>query len=141
MRNNISNILLGLGFAGLLIGSAYIQTDLKNKPQIFMLLFGALTLISFFTKYETVSTTLLYLLLGALLFMDYCFFTIWIDGIISIHPDWTGIYGMLTGLILSPLTILFYHKIKRRNRKMEVAVITIFMFVTAIIYVKYELFQ
>ncbi|HEY8917807.1 MAG TPA: hypothetical protein VIM87_15290 [Chitinophaga sp.] len=138
MKNNLSNLLTGLAFAGLLIGSAHMQMQLKNKPQVFMLLLGVLTLISFFTKYKTISTILLYMLLATLLYMTYFSLTYLV---ITGSDDWLGIYGIMTGLILSPLTILLYHKMKRRNKKMEVAVTAIFVFVTTLVYINYELLQ
>jgi len=114
------------------------QMQLKNKPQVFMLLLGVLTLISFFTKYKTISTILLYMLLATLLYMTYFSLTYLV---ITGSDDWLGIYGIMTGLILSPLTILLYHKMKRRNKKMEVAVTAIFVFVTTLVYINYELLQ
>ena len=50
MNYKISDILIGLIFVLLIIGTGFMQTQLKNEPQIYMLIFGLLTLVSLFAK-------------------------------------------------------------------------------------------
>jgi hypothetical protein len=148
-----TDILIGLLFAGLLLGTGFMQTDLKNEPQIFMLLFGLLTLGSLFAKQPFKTSIPFYILLGTMLYINIFILTNFIIDTISPGDGWvvdtTGvrhrvmqmnwIWGVLTGLVLSPLTIVLYHKKIKRNRVLEISLTTIFIILTAIIYIKHEI--
>ena len=152
MSYKISDILIGLVFAGLLIGTAFMQTDLKHEPQVFMLLFGLLTLGSLFVKKPFKTSIPFYVLLGTMFYINVFILTnLVVD---TIHPDDGWIvanngerhrimqmnwWGVLAGLVLSPLTIVLYHKKINRNRALEISLTTVFIVLTAIVYVKYEI--
>jgi glucan phosphoethanolaminetransferase (alkaline phosphatase superfamily) len=152
MSYKISDILIGLIFAGLLIGTGFMQADLKNKSQIFMLLFGLLTLGSLFAKQLFKTIIPFYILLGTMLYINIFILTNFIIDRISPGDGWVvdnigerrrvmqmnWIWGVLAGLVLSPLAIILYHKKIKRNRVLEISLTTIFIILTAIIYIKHE---
>ncbi len=143
MTIKIADLIIGFVFIGLLIGSATVQPPLKEEPQIIMLLFGGLTLASFFTKSRAISTVLFYLFIGILLFINYTVLTIII--ITKINPVNSspnvlyGFWSFLLALFLSPFTIIIYHRLQMRNRIIEIAGTAIFILITTIVYMKYEL--
>lgn len=143
MTIKIPDIIIGLVFIGLLIGSASVQPPLKEEPQIIMLLFGGLTLASFFTKAKAISTVLFYLFLGTLLFINYTILTIIIISKINpinSRPDILyGFWSFLSALLLTPVTIIIYHQLQMRNRIIEIAGTALFILITTITYIKYEL--
>lgn len=49
------------------------------------------------------------------------------------------IWAVLAGLVLSPLTIILYHKKTQRNKALEILFTTVFIILSAIIYIKYEI--
>jgi hypothetical protein len=152
MSYKISDILIGLIFAGLLIGTGFMQADLKNKSQIFMLLFGLLTLGSLFAKQLFKTSIPFYIFLGTILYINIYILTNFIIDTISPGDGWVvdnigerrrvmqmnWIWGVLAGLVLSPLAIILYHKKIKRNRVLEISLRTIFIILTAIIYIKHE---
>ena len=153
MSYKLSDILIGLIFAGLIIGTSYIQTELKNTPQVFMLLFGLFTLSSFFAKQPFKTSIPFYFLLGKLIYINIFQLTNLIVNSINPENGWivdnnceryrvmqtNWIWGILAGFILSPLTIVLYHKKITRNKVLEISLTTIYIILTAIIYIKHEL--
>ena len=147
-----SNIYIGLLFAGLLFGTGIMQTHLKNNPQLFMLIFGALTLTSFITKQKIITTWLFYILIGTMLYINYFMLTNFIIDLINSDRGWvefegerhrvmdtSWIWGVFLGFILTPLTIILYHRKKVRNRSIEITVTSLFLVITTAIYIVYEL--
>lgn len=153
MNYKLSDILIRLLFAGLIIGTGFMQTKLKNEPQIYMLLFGLLTLGSLFAKQPFKTSIPFYILLGTMLYINIFILTNQIVNIISPDDGWVvdtngerhrvmqmnWIWGVLAGLVLSPLTIILYHKKIRRNKVLEISLTTIFIILTTIIYIKHEI--
>jgi hypothetical protein len=153
MNYKLSDILIGLVFTGLIIGTGFMQTQLKNEPQIYMLLFGLLTLGSLFAKQTFKTSIPFYLLLGTMLYINIFILTNQIVNIISpdhgyvVDSNWerhrvmqmNWIWAVLTGLVLSPLTIILYHKKIQRNKALEISFTTAFIISTAIIYIKHEI--
>lgn len=153
MNNKLSDILIGLLFAGLIVGTGFMQTQLKNQPQIYMLLFGLLTLGSLLAKQTFNTSVPFYILLGTMLYINIFILTNRIVTIISPNDVWGAdtngerhrvmpmnwVWGVLTGLVLSPLAIMLYHKKVKRNKRLEISLTTIFIVLTAIIYIKHEL--
>jgi len=154
MNYKLSDILIGLLFSGLIIGTGFMQTQLKNEPQIYMLLFGLLTLGSLFARQPLKTSIPFYILLGTMLFINIYILTNQIVNAISPDDGWlvntngerlgimrmNWIWGVLAGLVLTPLTIVLYHKKIRRNKVLEISLTSIFIILTAIIYIhlKYE---
>ncbi len=50
------------------------------------------------------------------------------------------VWSILAGLVLSPLIIVQYHKKIKRNKILEISLTTIFLILTAIVYIKHEMF-
>jgi hypothetical protein len=155
MSYKLSNILIGLLFAGLIIGTGLMETDLKNGPRIFMLLFGLWTLRALLAKQQLMASILFYILLGTMLYINIFISTNLIVNIINPDGGWivdnngerhrvmqmNWIWGVLAGLILAPLIIVLYHKKIKRNKVLEILLTTIFIILTAIIYIKYEILR
>lgn len=147
----IKDILLIILFLAMLVGTGMMQTHLKEKPQLGMMFLGAFTLVAFILKTKTVSTGLFYLLIGMLLFVNYFMITDWIIHFVNPNRNWvvvngikhptmdfSWIWGVIAGLILSPVTIVLYHKNNRRNQFIEIATTVLFLMVTISIYFRYE---
>ena len=153
MNFKFSDILIGLLFIGLVIGTAIVQTHLKNKPQIIMIGFGLLTLASLFARKPFKTSIPFYILLGTMIYINVFIVTNFFLNVISPDDGWVvdnngerncvmqmnWIWGVLSGTIISLLTILVYHKFIKRNRLLEISLTTIFITVTIIIYVIYEI--
>lgn len=153
MKYKLSDILTGLIFAGLITETGFMQTQFKKEPQIYMLLFGLLTLGSLFTKQSFKASIPFYILLGTMIYINIFILTNLIINIISPDDGYivdsdgekrrvmqlSWMWGVLAGLILSPLTIVLYHKKVRKNKMLEISLTTIFIILTAIIYIKYEI--
>ncbi len=106
---------------------AYAQTGIKAKPQIYFIVFSAVTTLALFTNRER-GSRVLYLILISLLYYV-AFFTVSMliidliapdrattyleDGSMVKLMDFSFIYAVMVGLVLSLITILVY----LRNRK------------------------
>lgn len=153
MKNQISNLITVLLFSGLLIGMGLTQTHLKSMPQIIIFLFGVLTLGSLSIKSSFINSIPFYVVLLVMLYINIYLFTNLIVDLIHPYQGWTTnsdgtvnrrmntnwIWGIFISFILSPLAVIFYHKKIERNKVLEISFITIFIILTAIIYIKYEL--
>lgn len=151
MNIKLSEILIGLFFAGLIIGTGFMQTQLKNESQIYMMLFGILTLVSLLAEKSLKTPIPFYIFFGILIFTNIFIVTNLIVNLINPYDGWSvntngervrvmqmnWIWGVLVGLVLSPLTIFLYNK--KRNKMLEISFTTIFIILTVIIYIKYEL--
>jgi hypothetical protein len=154
MSFKLSDILVGILFIGLIIGSGFIQTDLKKDAHLFTLCFGLMAFISLFSKPPFKSSLPFYMLLGLMIYFNILIFTGPIVNILNPDDGWVvdksgerhrimqmnWAWGALIGLIISPLTILFYHKFIRRNKYLEILFTATFVVVTGITYIKYQLF-
>jgi hypothetical protein len=119
-----------------------------------MLLFGFLILGSLFAKQPFKISIPFYILLGLMLYINIFILTTLIVNKINPDDGWfiesngerhrvmqmNWVWGVLLGVIFSPLTTILYHKKIQRNKVLEVSLTTIFIVVTAIIYIKYEIF-
>jgi len=129
------------------------QTELKNKPQVFMLLFGGLTLGSLLLKKPFHTAIPFYVLLGTMLYINVFIITNQLITLMNPDEGWfidsngerqrvmqmNWIWGVFTGLILSPLLVILYHKKINRNSLIEISMTTLFIISTAIIYIKHEM--
>ena len=152
MKLKFLDILIGLTFIFLIIGAAIMQTGLKNEPQIEMILFGFITLASLFIKQPNNTSILLYILLAMLIYINTFIVTNFIVNIINPDDGWfvdnTGrhrvmslnwIWGVVAGIIISPLMVIIYHKFVKRNRLLEILLTIFFIITTIIIYIIYEI--
>jgi hypothetical protein len=153
MSFKTSNIISGLFFFSLIIGAGFMQTQLKSSPQVFMLLFAIITLGSFFIKHQYKNSILFYILLGAMVYINIFnltnYFVSTINPDNNIFVDYNGqkhqvmqmnwIWGVIVGCILSPLAIIFYDKKIQRNKLIEIIFTAVFIIMTAIIFIKYQL--
>lgn len=142
-----TDIFIGLIFAALLIGTTQTTIGLKSEPKIALLFFSGLTLLTYLTKQDRIATILFYILFGTMLYINFYLLSNILLDILNPNRDWividgqrrkvmdaSWIYGVIVGLILAPLMILLYHQKIKRNRIVETATTSIFLIVTAIIY-------
>ncbi len=151
MTKRYVNVIIGIVFAGLLIGTAVLQTHLKNKPQIFMLVLGVLTFSSFVFRKKLIATILFSIILGIMLYVNLFLLTNFIVDTVNPDKEWgdldevrhrgmdmNWIWGVQAGIILSPLILFFYHISKLRSRMIETVVTALFVITTMVIYIIYE---
>jgi hypothetical protein len=152
MKIDISKATLGIVFAGLVIASASVQVDLKEKPQIFMLAFSSVTLVSFFIRPTILCTLLFYILLSFLFYIAYFLLLTFLIDLFSTTPKWevyngirrpiknmNWVWGAIAALFLSPISVVIHHKQKMRIRAFEIATTSFFIAMTAVIYITFEL--
>ena len=153
MNLKLSHILTGLLFAGLIIGTGFMQTELKSTPQLFMLLFGLLTLGSLVAKQPFKTSILFYILLEVMLFISIFILTSLIVNTIMPDDGWVvddkgeryrvmemnWMWGVLAGLVISPAVVFLYHRKIQRNKVLEISLTAIFIISTAIIYITHEI--
>lgn len=145
------NVIIGIVFAGLLTGTAILQTHLKDKPQIFMLVLGILTFSSFVFRQNRIATILFSIILGVMLYVNLFLVTNFIVDILNTDKDlgelsemrhrgmdMNWIWGVMVGIILSPLILIFYHINKLSNRMIETVTTVLFLTTTIVIYIIYE---
>lgn len=153
MSYKLSVILTGLLFAGLVIGTGFMQAGLKALPQVFMLLFGLFTLGSLFAKQPYKTPIPFYILMGVMLYINIFILTSLIINTIMPDDGWivdsngerhrvmpmNWMWGVLVGLVISPVAIFLYHRKMKRNKVLEISLTTIFIILTAIIYIAHEI--
>lgn len=151
MPNRTSDLLSGIVFLLLVLVTASEQTEVKEEPQIFMLLLGAGTLLFLLIGLKPASTILFYILLGVLLYVNYYLLTVWILDTIDPEPKWIEVDGerhhviktgeiffaLVAPFFFSMFTVVLYHKKMRRNHTLEVAMTALFLLVTAVVYFSY----
>jgi hypothetical protein len=151
MKLKLYDILVALVFALLLIETCINLNGIKSGPQLILLLFGGVTLTAIIIKQNVLSRTLFYIILGLIFYINYFELINWIMGFIDPNRGWaldnnevrlgkvmdmTWIWGLLLGLILSPLTVLLYHKVIHKNRTVEILVTIAFTGIIAIAYIR-----
>lgn len=146
MNLKISDAFIGLVFIGLLIGTATLLPSFKSKLHIPILAFGLMTLASLFVRKPFKTSVPFYIFLAAMVYINIFILTnLFVD---AINPEvgWiidekgerrrvmqmNWVWGVLSGLIISPLTILIYHKFVKRNRYLEISLTIIFIVMTTI---------
>ena len=153
MKKQLSNILIAIVFCGLLVGMGFTQTLLKSLPQLIMIFFGMLALGSLIIKRSFISSIPFYIVLGVMFYINIFLLASAAVDFIHPHQDWTTqndgsidrspnlnwLGAIIVSFFLSPLSIVFYHKKIQRNKGLEIAFITLFIIVTLIIYIKFEL--
>lgn len=140
------DFITGMIFTLLSIGTAISAAQLKTLPQIFLLILSFITLISFFSKNQALPTSLFYTLVLIMLYSNFFMLAAWL--VDSIYPErgWVEVDGkkrkvmdmswvwcVLCGLFFSPISLFVYHKVKMRNRAVEIIVTTIFVVLMAMI--------
>ena len=155
MKYKSIDSFIALLFIGLLICTGYTQFDLKKEPQIYMLLFGILTLVSLFAKPPFRTGLPFFILLGVMCYISIFVLNIEIMNIINPEDGWitdsngekqrvmrmNWIWGVFLGLLLSPILVTLYQRRIKRNTSLEIAFTTVFILVTAIIYIKKYVFK
>lgn len=150
MGHRLLDVFVGIIFAGSLVGMGFMQTRLKDGPQLLLLAFGLLTVVSFYAKPPFRSSVPFYILLGAMLYTSIFLLVHLITNSIAPDTAWiidahgerrrvmgmNWIWGVLAGLILSPLMLILYHRKVRRNRILEISLTVVFILSTGIIYFK-----
>lgn len=146
-NNRFTNIATELLFIFMNFGTGFMLSNLKTDVLVIMLVLGFLALSSILVKSFTTSI-IFYLFLGMMIFINVIFvknvvidnpnsFDIW-----SIYTDSEKIsdipnnivWGVLLGLVISPVLVFFYHKKIHRNQYLEVAFTVIFIVVTILLF-------
>lgn len=154
MNVKLLNILIIILFTILLVGTAIAQLQIKFIPQICLLFFDLLILLIFIIGQGNISTIVFYIFIGLRLFINFCMLTYWIihiinpNGGISISENGethlnmdlaTPFFSGLAALLFTPLVIYLYHKKIKRNRKIEMTAIVVFIVSTiCICIIKYK---
>ena len=147
-NNRFTNISTELLFIFMNFGTGFMLSNLKTDVLVIMLVLGFLALSSILVKSFTTSI-IFYLFLAMMIFINIIFiknvvidnpnsFDIW-----SIYTDTEKIsdipnnivWGVLIGLVLSPILVFFYHKKIHRNQYLEVAFTVIFIVVTILLFI------
>src|SRR5690606_18768239 len=124
MNLKLSHILTGLLFAGLMIGPGFMQTELKSTPQLFMLLFGLLTLGSLVAKQPFKTSILFYIFHDVMPVISIFLLASLIVNRIMPDDGWVvddkgeryRVMGMnrmwrvLARLLISPAVVFFWHR-------------------------------
>lgn len=153
MKYTLADILIALGFMLLIIGSNMIQSGLKNDIQLYLILFGLVSLASLFSNGAFKTKLPFYILLGIMLYVNIFMLTnyvvnklqadnAWItdnNGQKHRIMQWQWLWGALSGIIISPLLVLFYHTKIKSNKIIERAYIIMFISASILIYVKHKL--
>lgn len=109
--------------------------------------------MTFMLKQEKIGEVLFSILLGTMLYINYFILTNWIldianpdkgwvevDGIPRRVMDTSWILGVIIGPILAPLTIFLYRKNVKRNKIIEMGFTTLFVLITTVVYIVFEVF-
>ena len=153
MPFKFSDLVIALLFLGLVIGTAMMQGHLKNGPQLLMLVFGLVTVASLIARKHFKTPVFFYLFLGAMVFLNVFMLTTHLANVLNPESGWiidsngvrqrvmnmTWIWGVLSGLILTPLAILAYHRFVQRKPILEISLTVVFLVVTTIVYVQHEI--
>lgn len=145
--------LIALLFAALLINAGILQSDLKEMPQLVMISFGVVTLVSFIFIPGSIFTTLLfYTITGFMLYSAFFGLSEQVKDILYPDIGWiehkgekkqvmdmSWVWSVAAGFVLSLLTLILYHRLKLRNQKLEFGVISLFLAMTVVIYFGFEL--
>ena len=145
-----TDILISVVLACLLIFSGVVQTSLKGAPQIVMLVWGGLTLLSLLMSQGRVANFMFTVLFGTLLAVAYFalifLFTSWMsdpyidsEGIRR-HPMPTGelLLGFVGASVLTPFTISIYRKTHWHHRGIKIAASALFCAITAVVFIVTE---
>jgi len=126
MNYKLSDILIGLLFTGLIIGTGFMQTQLKNEPQIYFIIFSGLTALLLFTKAQVIPGILYKLLIGLMFYFMFFVFCMYIIDLIAPERatgyledgrkikfnDFTFLYAVYIGSILSVFTVVIYTRFR-----------------------------
>jgi len=61
-----------------------------------------------------------------------------INGVMRRQMNMDWIWGVLVGIVLSPLMLIVYNKARPKHRIMEVVTTTMFLVITTVVYLIYE---
>jgi len=148
MNKITSTLTTGFFFAGLLIGTSIQQINLKPEPLLLMILFGMLALVSQVIKHKLKTSIPFYSLLGLMAFISiYLLSNLIIENFVltnineDSHPLMQSywMWGVITGIILAPLTVFLYFKKAARNVVLEISLTSFFIAITTLIYISKEI--
>jgi hypothetical protein len=126
MNYKLSDILIGLLFTGLIIGTGFMQTQLKNEPQIYFIIFSGLTALLLFTKAKVIPGILYKLLIGLMFYIMFFVVSMFIIDLIAPERatsyledgrkvkfnDFTFLYAVFIGLTLSVIAVVIYTRFR-----------------------------
>ena len=115
------------------------QSSLKYKPQLYMIGFGILSMLSYFVKSVNVSSIFFGILFGFLLFVNLTLlYLLYLD--ITKEPSlWSGVVAGGFALLLTPIIVLFYFLKIKRHQKSEKMFCLGFLIITVVIFLLFEM--
>lgn len=133
----------------ILVISGVMQVRLKSFPQVFIIVFSVITLLSFLQKYKNISKILFFSLVGTLLSFGIFITTVWFlnfvfpeSNVIDVNGEekyvtnMMWVFGIPVALIVTPLVLFYYHKFNKENTKMEILFLVLFIILTSINFFK-----
>src|SRR4051812_26442471 len=112
-----------LMFLAFIPGTVFMFDGLKDGPQVFLLVLGALTLITFLVKARDYAVILFYLLFGIMCYINYFLLTYWIINTLNPDAGWVTfegeryrvmtmdwVWAILAGLVLASVTMYAYSR-------------------------------
>lgn len=141
----ISVIIFGLL---LILGVALFQPQLKSNPQLVMVLFGLYSSVALISNYQRIGKFLFNILLGVLLYINYfaigAKLKVWmwpnagwveLDGEMRRVMDMSWLLVILIALILAPITVITYNKLKLRFKISEQIITWTFTITVFLVYI------
>lgn len=142
LRINLSKVTFAAIFTAvlfiLLIVTAALFGPFKENVQLVLLFVGIMAFTSLFARAQYKTSIPFYLLLLILFYIAYSYWVTLLADILIPKPEhpyhvssgW--IWGLLSALLLTPVSLRLYHRINRRNIMLEAALAASFIIVMAI---------
>lgn len=138
------NIIFGIIGLLLIIGAGYTHLELKEEIQRYLILYACATLLTLLIWKSIVSTMLFYIILGVILYMNFFFLSLLIIDLFTPRHNYiegehggmsmAWMWGVVAGFTLSPISLVLYHQLEKRNRKFEIAFVLVYIIVSAVVY-------
>lgn len=145
---SLQTIITGIIFTALLVFTTVAQPQFKSDIQIIFIIGGIVVLASLFSKAPFKTSIPFYILLGYMVYVSHFIIMQHIVNIINPDDGWieydgqrervmqmNWIYGFLSGFLVAPLSVLFYHKKVKRVTTLEIGLASGFVVSSLIIYV------
>lgn len=149
MKDKTKDLLIGSILLGILTGSTFWFQDIKERAQIILLVLCLITLLTQIVKKPFNTSIFFYFLLGILIFTNLFFLSNIIIGKINPNDGWSAdsfgvrqkvmsinwIWGILSGIIITPILITNYNKRVHRNKIIEISFTVILsLYITFLIF-------
>lgn len=144
-------ILVATYLSLIIIGTGLIQVNLKEKPQLILILLCAVTLLAVASKKRDISSLMLSLLIGIATYASTFLLSMFVkekiwpnkpsyhNGVIVNFMDYSWFYAVVIGLLLAIIAaVLSYRTFKTDVQRLGAGFTGIMLLVTGIIFIIYE---